>query len=457
MNRVIRRSVILWVLIAALTGGTLFFILEFLFRSDDWVISEGSPHIYEDYSSVCGTVTDRTGALLMDTSGELVYSPDLAVRSSVIHWLGDREGYIHAPTMSYYAEKLTDYNVINGLYVYGNEGGTVKLTLSAQVQKAAINAMGDHKGTVAIYNYKTGEILCAVTTPTYDPDDVPDIEGSTDGTWEGAYVNRLLRSTYTPGSIFKIVTAAAALETIDGIEEQTFTCKGELEYGIDKVTCLKKHGVQTFAEAFKNSCNCAFAEIAGQLGGETLQRYAQAMGIGNTLTFDGVSTVPGSIVAQGEADVMVAWSAIGQHKDQVNICQFMTMVGAIANGGTGVEPYIVSSIDGGGWGSYKAETTAMERIVSTETALALQKLMRNNVESYYGDEHFPGLTVCAKSGTAEVGGDLTPNALFAGFVADEEYPLAFAMVVENGGLGRQVCVPILSEILAACKESMDAE
>ena len=96
------------------------------------------------------------------------------------------------------------------------------------------------------------------------------------------------------------------------------------------------------------------------------------------------------------------------------------------------------------------------RIMSKETAETLQALMRNNVEVKYGAENFPGLTVCAKSGTAEVGGDKKPNAMFSGFVADSEYPLAFIAVVEDGGFGRQICVPILSKVLQACKEVMDA-
>lgn len=452
MNRVIGRSAILLVLVAVLTVGSVFFVMEYTFRSGDWVVSEGSPYVSVEYSSVCGTVVDRDGTMLMDTTNGRVYNSDVSVRSSVIHLLGDRQGNIYAPMLSYYAEKMTQHSLINGLYVYGNDNGIVELTLSAKVQKVALEAMGDYKGTVMVYNYKTGEIICAVTTPTFDPDNVPDIAGDTDGTWEGAYVNRLLRSNYTPGSIFKIVTLAAALDNIADIEEQKFVCTGEMEYGIDKVTCSGKHGKQTLKQAFKNSCNCAFAQIADQLGGETLQAYAEALGIGESISFDGFTTSSGGILADGEADVMVAWSAIGQHKDLINICQFTTIVGAIANGGIRVQPYLVSSIDGGGWGTYQAEQPQQERILSEKTAEKIRDMMRNNVETYYGDEHFPGLTVCAKSGTAEVGGDLEPNAMFAGFVADEEYPYAFAMVVENAGSGKRICIPILSEILAACKD-----
>lgn len=457
MNRVIGRAGILMILIVALTAGSFVFVLDYFANSDDWVMSEGSPHVYTDYSSVSGVITDRNGILLMDTTDGRIYTENEILRKSIIHWLGDRQGNIHAPIISHYAAQLTGHSVINGLYVYGNEGGKVTMTLSAKAQMAALEALGDRKGTVAVYNYQTGEILCAVTTPTFDPDNLPDIAGDTEGTWDGAYINRFLKGSYIPGSIFKIVTTAAALETIDDILEQTFTCNGVREYGIDKVTCMKNHGTLNLEQAFLNSCNCAFAQIADQLGGETLQAYAEAMGITGKLSFDGVTTSAGSIRSDGEAAVMVAWSAIGQHKDLINPCQFMSLVGAIAGGGSAAQPHIVSSIDGGKWGSFTAQTQQMQLTLRSETTRLLQQFMRNNVENYYGDDHFPGLTVCAKSGTAEVGGEQTPNAMFAGFVADEEYPLAFIVVVENGGFGRQTCVPILSKVLAVCKAELDGE
>ena len=457
MNRVVRRSAILMLLVISLTVGCVMFLGEYLLYAKDWVLAEGSPHIYSDYSSVCGTIVDRNGKVLMDTTDGRIYGDDPLVNSSVIHWLGDRQGSIYAPMLSYYAKEMTKFNTVNGLYVYGNDNGTVKLTLSSKVQAAALEALGDYKGTIAVYNYKTGEILCAVTTPTYDPDNKPDIEGDTEGIWDGAYINRFLKATYTPGSIFKIVTLAAAIETIPDIQEQTFTCAGETIYGIDKVTCMKVHGELSMDEAFLNSCNCAFASIANQVGGKVLQEYAEKMGVGDVISFDGMKSVAGSISAEGEADVLVAWSGIGQHKDQINPCQFLTMMGAIAGGGSAAKIHLVSSITGGGWGDYIAKEESTEPILSQETAEILQKLMRNNVENYYGDENFEGLHVCAKSGTAELGGDLEPNAMFAGFVADEEYPLAFILVVENAGSGRKTCVPMLSKVLAACKEVLDRE
>lgn len=457
MNRVIGRSAILMILVIALTVGCVLFTGEFLLCSKDWVMTEGSPHIYTDYSAVCGTVTDRNGFVLLDTQNGRVYSQNLLVNRSVIHWLGDRDGFIYAPTIAYYAKKMTKFDPINGLYAYGNDKGVVELTLSAKVQAAALEALGERKGVVAVYNYQTGELLCAVSNPSYDPDDVPDISSDTDGTWDGVYLNRFLKAVYPPGSIFKIVTLAAALEAIPDVEEQIFHCAGETAYGIDKVTCLKEHGDLNLEAAFLNSCNCAFAAIADQLGGETLQQYADMLGVGATFSFDGVSSVAGSIQSKTEAPVMVAWSAIGQHKDLVNPCQFLNLMGAIAGGGSAGSMHFVSSITGGGWGDYVAPEQKTEPILSAETAALLVKYMRNNVENYYGDENFEGLTVCAKSGTAELGADLEPNSMFSGFVTDEEYPLAFIVVVENGGSGRKTCVPILSEVLAACKEVFDQE
>ena len=451
MNRVINRARVLGILALLLAAGVLFFVLEFLIQGKDWVMFPGSPHIYGNSSAGNSLVTDRNGTLLLDTTSGREYAQDSQLRASMVHWLGDREGNISAPLLSHYAQELVGYDLFSGVYRYGNSDANIQLTLSSKMQLAALEALGEKKGTVAVYNYKTGEILCAVSTPAFDPDNVPDIAADTEGIWDGAYVNRFLKSCYTPGSIFKIVTAAAALETIPDIQQQTFTCTGILEYGIDKVTCMREHGTMTFQDAFMNSCNCAFAQIAGQLGGEVLQSFAQQLGITDSLSFDGVATNAGSVQAQGAADVLVAWSAIGQHKDLVNPCQFMTLVGSIASGGNGAKPYLVASVSGEDWTSHTAQTQQLGRVLSRQTCEVLRKMMRNNVENYYGDEYFQGFTVCAKSGTAEVGGDKKPNAMFAGFIDDESCPLAFVVAVEDAGFGREVCIPILSRILVEYK------
>ena len=456
MDKVMKRARIVIVLVLVLTLGLGFFLGEYLIKSDSWIMFPGSPHIYNAGNIGCGVIADRDGNLLLDLKNGRTYASNVPLKRSVIHWLGDRGGRISAPALSHYAAKIAGFDPINGVYAYGGTGGQANLTLSAKVQIAAVEAMGDYTGTIAVYNYQTGQILCAVTTPSFDPDDVPDIDGDTTGRYDGVYVNRFTQSTYTPGSIFKIVTAAAAMEHIPDIREQTFTCYGSVSYGADEVTCEKAHGTLTFGDAFTRSCNCAFAAIADQLGGEILERYARQFGVLDSVEFDGITTAQGSISANNAAAVQVAWSAIGQHKDLVNPCAYLTFVGAVASGGVGVKPYLVESIHSGTQTTYRASIQRQDRIMSTGTAKALRDMMRANVENYYGDENFPGLTVCAKSGTAEVGGDRKPNAMFTGFLLDDDYPLAFIVCIEDGGYARPVCVPVLAKVLEACVDAMDA-
>lgn len=454
MNRIISRAKVLLLLIIVLSLGLSFFLMEYSINSADWVYKPGSPHIYQAENIGCGKIADRNGVLLVDLTGERIYSNNESLRKASLHWLGDRAGNISAPALSKYSKELAGFDPVSGLYAYGGIGGMATLTLSAKLQMAALEAMGDYKGTLAIMNYETGEILCAVTTPTFDPDNIPNIAGDTTGAFEGVYLNRFTQAAYTPGSIFKIVTMVAALESLPDIEQQEFTCTGEVEYGIDKVTCERVHGTQNIWDAFKNSCNCAFAKVSEQIGGKRLEKFAEQLGILEGLTFDGITTTAGNMEAADQPDVLVAWSAIGQHKDLVNPASFLTMVAAIANDGVVPASHLVDRIETAGKTTYSAQTLPEERIMSTETARKLSAMMRNNVENYYGDEHFADFSVCAKSGTAQVGGDKKPNAMFTGFVADENCPIAFFVAIEDGGYGRHVCVPVLEKVLVAIRDAM---
>ncbi len=446
MNRIAGRAYIAILLALLLLIGLGFFLFEYITQAGDWAIFAGSPHVYNGGNIGCGVICDRDGNLLLDLSNSRTYAQAEAVRLSTVHWLGDRGGSISAPALSYYAGELAGFDLLNGVYAYGTTGGTAELTLSSYVQTVALEAMGDYKGTVGVYNYKTGALLCAVTTPTFDPDNVPQTP------LEGMYINRFTQSAYIPGSIFKIVTLAAALESIPDILEQKFSCTGSYAIGADKVTCEDKHGKQDVKKAFRNSCNCAFAQIAQQLGEETMTRYVEQFRVTQSLSFDGITTGKGNFNLEDASTYSIAWSGVGQYTNLVNPCAFMTFVGAIAGDGRGVAPYLVSKISSDGIPSYQARTTKLDRIMSASTAKKLQEFMGFNVKDKYGSKNFPGLTVCAKTGTAEVGGDKKPNAMLAGFVCDEEYPLAFIASVEDAGYGREVCIPIISKVLAACKD-----
>lgn len=455
MNRVTKRSWLMGLFILLLLGGMGFFVLEYTVKADKWVVSPGSPHVFKGSNLGTGTVVDRDNVVLLDVEEERKYSDNAQTRASTMHWLGDRQGSIQAGAVGSYAAIMSGYDKVNGLYDFSGSGGVEKLTLSARVQNAALTALNGRKGTVGIYNYKTGEILCAVTSPTYDPDNVPDIEGDTSGKFEGVYLNRFLQSSYVPGSIFKVVTTAAALECVPDIESKTFYCDGSYEYGTEAVTCETAHGTLDLKGALAHSCNCSFAQIAQLVGRKNMEKYVKKFGITQSVSFDGVTSAVGNYDISNTGGASFAWSCIGQHSDLINPARFMTFMGTIANGGKGVEPFLVSSVARGEEMVYEAKANATDRIMSQTTAEKLQSYLRNNVQIIYGDGHFPGLTVCAKSGTSQLGGGQKSNAMFSGFLLDERYPLAFIVVVENGGYGSATCVPVLAPVLQECRAVLD--
>ena len=457
MHRVMKRTWVIHVFLLILLVGMGFFLCEYMTEAQRWVAATGSPHLYNNSNIGCGTITDRSGMVLLDISMERSYAEDKTTRKSTLHWLGDRKGFINAAAVSNYADEMAGYDKINGVYAATGEAGNARLTLSAWVQNTALDALDGRKGTVAVYNYKTGEILCAVTGPTFDPDNVPDIAADDSGKYDGVYLNRFVQSAYVPGSIFKIVTLSAALEKIPDIAEQTFRCYGKIEYGTEAVTCETAHGNQSLERAFSNSCNCAFAQIAEQLGKTNMVEAVKKYELTQPLSFDGITTAQGNYNVSDTAPVTFAWSCIGQHSNLVNPARYMTFMGAIANGGSAAEPYIMAQVRNGEEVTYEAELHKTGRLMSEETADAVKAYMRKNTEWVYGDWNFPGLKVCAKSGTSQLGGGQKSNAMFAGFVDSEEYPLAFMVVVENGGYGSHTCVPILSKVLGVCKAVMDQE
>ena len=426
-----------------------------------------------------GKIVDRGGTVVLDATNGKSYADSAPLRRSMLHLLGDREGNITPFLLQEYGSELVGFDRLNGTYSTGKREGQMTLTVSADVQRTALAALDGRKGTVGVYNYKTGEILCAVSSPTYDPDDVPDVEGNPE-TYEGVYVNRFLHATYTPGSVFKLVTAAAALDEIPDIGSRTFTCEGSAVIGGETIQCNGVHGTLNFeealahscnvvfgmgqrlfkvqrAEALAHSCNVVFGEIAAELGPKTLMRYAEQVGVTRRYSFDGTTTAAGSFDVSNAAESELAWAGIGQYTDQINPCQYMTYMGAIANGGSAAEPFLVKEVTYGDSVKYKASTSSTGRLLDSTTAGRLADMMHNAVVNVYGEWNFAGLYAGGKSGTAENGGGKAANAVFAGFLQDSDYPLAFIVVVEEGGGGASVCTPILSQVLSACVVAMDAD
>ena len=454
MKKVSGRAIFPLILAIVLLAGTVLLCVRYFAKADEWVTFSGSPHVYTGVNLDGGVVTDRDGTLLLDSTDGRTYSADAVTRTATMHLLGDRYGYIQAPLLGSFADDMIGFDKINGLYGAEGTEANAALTLSAAAQTAAYQALGNYHGTVGVYNYKTGEILCAVTSPSYDPDNMPDVDADTSGAYDGVYVNRFFQAAYTPGSIFKIVTLAAAIETVPDWESLTFTCEGKTIIGGQEIICEGVHGTITLKQALAHSCNVAFGELAGEVGTKALMEYAEKLGLSESFECDGIPVKAGTVDLKDADAGDLAWAGIGQYTDQVNALTFMRAMGRIAGGGTGAEPYLMAKITRGEKTAYEAKTETSSRALKAETAAKMTEYLRNNVATMYGDGQFSGLNVCAKSGTAEHEGE-TADAMFAGFCVDENCPLAFVVFVENGGSGSAVAAPIAAKVLQVCAAAIN--
>lgn len=450
MKKLQRRTLFVLLFILALAAGTVVLCAFYVKDGAQWASFYGNQHVYTNGRIASGSIQDRNGTTLFDCA-EGQYSDDKTTRISTLHAIGDKQGNINTGAKNLFADQLVGFSLITGTSGTGN---TIKLTLDANLNNAAYQAMAGRKGMAALYNYETGEVLCMLSTPSFDPAD--DAEAAKvaagDSNYDGAYLNRFLSGTYTPGSTFKLVTAAAALETLHNEDSFSYTCTGSLTLNGEKITCPSVHGTQDFATALANSCNGAFATLATQVGGKTLEKYAKEAGLISKVNVNGLNTAAGSFTA-GTSDNDVGWSGVGQYKDLVNPCAELTLMGCIAQGGSAATPRLLKSVTSSKGLPVAHVTTETSKIGwKADTCDKIRTLMHNNVTSNYSKNlDFGGLNVCAKSGTAEVGTS-KPHAWFVGFVEDSAYPYAFVVVVENGGWGSSVAGGVAASLLkAACQ------
>ena len=270
MKKIERRAFVCLALALLLAAGLCLFLARYFLDGGEWASSAFNRHLYNTSGELAsGTVLDRDGDILSEVvDGRRTYYDDATVRRATLHAVGDLQGNIGTGALNAFADQLTGYSLLNGAFG-AQQGRDLYLTIDARYNYTAYEALGGHAGTVAVYNYKTGEVLCMVSAPSYDPLHVPeDIE--TNDRYEGAYLNRFLSSTFTPGSVYKVVTLAAALEEIPDLQERTWTCEGSVQMGGDTIICSGTHGEQDIAAAFANSCTVVFAQIAQELGADTL-------------------------------------------------------------------------------------------------------------------------------------------------------------------------------------------
>lgn len=448
MKKIERRAILCSLLALLLAAGLGLFTVRFLLKGGNWVSSAFNRHLYNSSGQlISGTVLDRDGDVLSTVkNGKRTYYENETVRKATLHAVGDLQGNIGTGALNAFADQLSGYDLLNGAFG-ADRGSSLYLTLDARYNYEAYKALNGHAGTVAVYNYKTGEILCMVSAPSFDPLHVPgDIE--TNDRYEGAYLNRFLSSTFTPGSVFKTVTLTAALEQIPDLEERTWICEGSVRVDDETIICSGTHGEQKIGDAFANSCNVVFAQLAHELGAATLERYAEKAGLTDSYSVNGMPTAKGTFDFKKLSEGQLGWAGVGQSVDQINPCSLMVYMGAIANGGRAAEPYFIAkTVSALGIPSLPHLSQKTDTLISANTAERLQEFMAQNVEKTYGTKRFPNMQICAKSGTAEVGSDQAPHAWFAGFLQNEDAPYAFVVLVENGGGGSSVAGTVAGKVL----------
>ena len=442
MKKIERRAIMCLMLAVVLLAGLCIFVYRDVSDGVKWATFQGNRDVYADGKLAKGAMFDRHGDLLMrNTADGMVLNESSDVRAGCMHITGDKGNNIATGANRVFLDRLIGYDFVNGIYALNNTGKDLYLTIDAGLSASAYEAMAGESGFVGICNYKTGELLCMVSGPSFDPDDPPDeVE-------KGTYINKFIDARYAPGSTFKLLTTAAAIETQDDAYTYEYDCDSVEDYGHgDKVTDIEAHGTVDLEEALEVSCNCFFGKMSEKVGGANMREYVEKAGLMNSYDIDGIKTVE-STFDFPDGGVNLAWTGIGQYHDMVNPCAMMVYVGSIANGGEAMFPYILDPRSFVGKQVSKLRSKS-EKMIEPETADSIKKMMANNVKEHYdGDYNFPGLPLCAKTGTAEVEGQDNPNSWFVGFLDDEEHPYAFVVMIEKGGYGIDAAGSVANKVL----------
>ncbi|MEW2401672.1 penicillin-binding transpeptidase domain-containing protein [Streptomyces sp. NPDC046862] len=354
------------------------------------------------------------------------------------------------------------------------EGGSVVTTLNAAAQKAAFEGLGDKKGAVAAIDPSTGAILALASTPSYDPSSFAGVSSKDGETFQKLeknkdkpMLNRALRETYPPGSTFKVVTAAAALENgvVNGIDERTDTPD---PYPLpDSTTPLtNEHGDcenATLRDALEVSCNTVFANLSDKVGNEKMIEQADKFGF-NESELD-IPVRAAESVYPKDNRPQNAMDGIGQASNRATPLQMAMVSSAIANDGKLMKPYMVDQLRASNLDVIEThEPEELSQAVSGDTAQELQAMMETVVKSGTGTKaQIPGVTVGGKTGTAQHGlnNSEKPYAWFISYAktSDGSSPVAVAVVVEDGSANRDditgggLAGPIAKNVMKAVIDS----
>ncbi|WP_313716881.1 peptidoglycan D,D-transpeptidase FtsI family protein [Arsenicicoccus bolidensis] len=354
-------------------------------------------------------------------------------------------------------------------------GASVELTIRPEVQQAAEKALGDQRGAVVALDPRTGAILAMVSHPTYDPAElsshrfsaVTDAWKSLNADRSKPLVNRAIGGDlYPPGSVFKLVTTAAALTSGQYDGKARIPAPAQLKLPLSSVPLTNwQNGLCTgsdqitLQQALETSCNSAFGGIGIKLGGDALVEQASKFGFGDELRVP--QRVTPSKVPAGMDKAQSAQAAIGQYDVRVTPLQVAMVSAAIANKGVVMKPHLIASVRGDNLSVLdETKPEQLSKAVSSEVADQIAQMMRGVVEDGTGSNaRISGVEVGGKTGTAQQGNDKAPHAWFTSIAplnaAADQPQVAVAVVVEDGGSagretgGNKVAAPIAKQVMEA--------
>jgi penicillin-binding protein 2 len=353
-------------------------------------------------------------------------------------------------------------------------GFNLHLTLDGRVQRIAEESLRGKSGALLAMNPSTGEILAMVSQPAYDPNQFsqhmsPEQWRTLASDPKHPMQNRGLQGQYAPGSIFKLVTALAALEKGAITPDTRFSCNGSFALGSHTFHDWKKggHGTLDLRGGIANSCNIYFYNTALKAGVEEIARVARELGLGVPpgmgLDEEARGVIPSPDARQrgttGWYPGNTVMAGIGQGMVTVTPMQVLVMVSAIANGGTIYRPWVVrrvETLDRETIEEYGPEIVRKVNLDPSHLAIVRQGMQMVVSEGTGGRARIPGLAVAGKTGTAQVvrkGGPLKgghrDHAWFVAFAPADDPQIAVVVLVEHAGFGGAVAAPIARSVLEA--------
>ncbi|MBT2390270.1 penicillin-binding protein 2 [Streptomyces sp. ISL-1] len=356
-------------------------------------------------------------------------------------------------------------------------GGNVVTTLNGAAQKAAFERLGSKKGAVAAIDPQTGKILALASTPSYDPSTFAGYSGKDEKAWlalerdkDKPKLNRALREVYPPGSTFKVLTAAAALEhgAVDDINAPTDTPEPYILPNTRTPMINHANGCKNASlnQALKVSCNSVFANLGDKVGRDKMVETAQKFGFNNP-EIDTPVRAAASVYDKTMDRPGNALSSIGQFNTATTPLQMAMVTAAIANDGKLMKPYMIDQLEAPNLDVItKNEPQEMSRPLSQKNAQLLQEMMENVVKEGTGtNAKIEGVEVGGKTGTAQHGENNSKNP-YAWFISyakspDGGSPVAVAVVVEDseakrddisgGGLAAPIAKAVMKAVLDSKK------